>query len=386
MANTHRAKRVFLLAVLGTSFLPVLGLLLNVQVECGLRKENRILAPLPTFAWSAVRDASYFTHFENYFNDHFGFRDWVILSKHDFDSAVFQRVRPDLVRGKDGYIFYKFIVERYVPELFRNYPREYMVDVFVNLRDELARRGIEMMLVHFPNKELIYHDKLPSYWHVESDPARLPFYQGLAELWRRGVHVLSFTPDFFALKEKEEMFTKAEQNHCSPQAYLHSMRRILLELGAAAHVRVDPPEDFPKVYNTKRLFGPAYRSSHFVNTAYATPTPWNSIENGPPSTGGGGRFFYPNPQGVLPSTTVYTDSFFQTLADQFGPVLLPYFQELTMDYATFNPASITDRTRFVLLVCSYQSIEAHVHYHKKILDQLKAATPRHSPAENAPAK
>jgi hypothetical protein len=372
MAITQRAKRVFLLVVLGASFLPLLALLLNVQVECGLRKENRVLAPLPTFAWSTVRDASYFTRFENFFNDHFGFRDWVIFSKHDFDSAVFQRVRPDLVRGKDGYIFHKFIVERYVPDLFRNYPREHMVNVFTELHGELARRGIKMILFQFPNKELIYHDKLPRYWQVETDPARLPFYQGLVEIWRRGVPVVSFTPEFSALRDKEEMFTKVEENHCSPQAYFHAMRCILLEVGEAAHVRVTPPEDFPKVYSAKIEGGKGYRLAHHVNTAYPTPTPWNSGEVGP---SGGYRFFYTNPQGLLPSTTVYTDSFFQNLADQFGPVLLPYFQELCMDYATFNPASITPRTRIVLLVCSDQSIEAHVHYHKRILDQLKAMAP-----------
>src|SRR5262249_4892171 len=106
MPNAHRAKQAFLLVVLGASFLPLLALLLNVQLPCALRSENRAPAAMPAFSWKAVGDASYFSRFEDYFNDHFGYRDWVIFSKHNFDEAVFRRVRPDLVLGKDGYLFY----------------------------------------------------------------------------------------------------------------------------------------------------------------------------------------------------------------------------------------------------------------------------------------
>jgi hypothetical protein len=376
MPTMRRMKQVFLLGVLGASFLPLLALLLNVQVTAGLRKENRILASLPVFEWRGIRDASYFTNFENYFNDHFGFRDWVILKKHDFDATAFQRVRPDLVRGRDGYLFYKFIVERYVPDLFRTYPREYMVEVLLDLRAELARRGITMMLVHYPNKPLIYHDKLPRYWQVESDPAQLPFYQCVEYLRRRGVPVVSFAEDFFALRETEEVFTPAEENHCSPTAYFHSMRRILQALGEASGVSVELPEDFPKVYSPKVLNGMGYRNAHRINTNYGVPTPWTSTEPG--GRGRGGRFFYTNAQAVLPGTTVYTDSFFHFLADQFGPALLPYFRELTVDYTAFDPSSITPQTRFVLLVFSDQSVESHVYHFKKMLDKLKAAGPRKS--------
>jgi hypothetical protein len=366
----HRAKQIFLLAVLALSFLPLLGLLLNVKVSANLRTENRVLAAAPTFSWRSVRDATYFAHFENYFNDHFGFRDVVIARKQSFDWNVLQRVRPDLIRGRDGYIFYKFIAERYMPKLYASFPREYMIEVLMGLREELARRGITMIVVHYPNKPLIYHDKLPSYWQIEADTAQLPFYQGIEELRRRGVPVLSFARDFFALRAREEVFTPAEENHCTPQAYFHSLRQILQTLSDINHVPVNLPDDFPKVYSARIEGGKGYRNAHHLNTAYEQAVPWTAGEEDGP--GRGGRFFYTNAQGVLPSTTVYTDSFFEILAGQFWPLLLPHFQELRMDYTTFSPRSLTPRTRVVMLVFSDQNLEAHIHHYKKMLDELKA--------------
>jgi hypothetical protein len=373
MGNQHDAKRFFLTVILAASYLPLLAMLLNVQVDSELRKENRTLAPLPAFSWSRVADATYFTHFENYFNDHFGFRDWIIYHKHSFDESVLHRVRPDLILGRDGYLFYKFITELYVPALFANYPREYMVAVLMALHDELAQRGITMMIAHYPNKELIYHDKLPSYWRIETDPARLPFYQGLEEIQRRGVPVLSFARDFMALRETEEVFTPAEENHCSPQAYFHSLRCILRSLGEIAKVHVELPADFPKVYSEKMENGKGYRNAHRLNTAYEQSIPWTTIEDDGP--GRGGRYLFRNPLGILPSTTVFTDSFFEHLAGEFGPALLPHFRELRMDYTTFSPESITPQTRVVMLVFSDQSVETHVHRYKMMLDRMKGERP-----------
>lgn len=377
MRNRPLAKRLFLATLLAASFLPLLGLLFNVKVASQTPTENRRLAPLPRFSWPSVADASYFTQFEEYFNDHFGFRDWIIHEKQVFDGTVLQRVRPDLVRGRDGYLFYKFITERYVPHLFAGYPREDMIEVLMGLHDELARRGILMLIVHYPNKPLIYHDKLPSYWKIETNLDRIPFYQGLDEIQRRGVPVLSFTRDFFVLRATAEVFTPAQENHCAPSAYFHSLRRILHTLGELTNVHVELPEDFPKVYSAKIENGINYRKAHRMNTAYDQAIPWTAIEEDVP--GPGRRFYFRNPDGVLPSTTVYTDSFFEVLAKQFAPALLPHFQELRINYTSFIPDSITPRTRIVLLAFSDQCVEAHVHSYKKLLDLLKAMpSPRDS--------
>lgn len=377
MMTAQRAKQIFLASVLAASLLPLIGMLLNVKVAASLRAENRVLAALPTFTWAGAADASYFGHFEEYFNDHFGFRDWVIHRKHTFDESILQRVRPDLIRGRDGYIFYKFITERYLPNLFANYPREYMIEVLMELRAELARRGISMAIIHYPNKPLIYHDKLPSYWKIETDLAQLPFYQGLEEIRRRGVPVLSLADDFFALRAKEEVFTPAEENHCSVPAYFHSLRRFLRMIGDIANVRAELPADYPKVYSTKRENGKGYRNAHLLNTNYPQPVPWTATEDDGPSIGM--RFLIRSSQGILPATTVYTDSFFKILTEQFGPALLPYFQELRIDYTTFSLSSLGPQTRIVVLAFSDQSVETHVHCYKKMLDRLKAASAASAP-------
>jgi hypothetical protein len=363
----RRLKKIFLRSVLVASFLPLFAMLTNVKVGAELRQENRNLAQYPALEWRNFKNASFFTQLESYFNDHFGFREWLILKRHEFDATAFRRVRPDLVRGKDDYIFYKSIVERYLPDLFAKFPREYMVDVFMQLNEKLAQRGIKMVVMIYPNKELIYHEKLPGYWPVESDTGKLPFYQALEEIRGRGVPVLALAPEFFALKEHEKVYTEAEENHCSPPALFYAMNRLLQMLGELADVSVEVPEDFPKVYSRRVVGGMGYRKAQWVNTNYDTPPPWNAIE---PDGKGGLRYSYNGTSGVLPPMTIYTDSFSQTLVDQFGMAFLPYFQELCVDYTTFSPESITPRTKFVVISFSDQSVEAHVHHFKKMLDKL----------------
>jgi hypothetical protein len=348
-----RVKQAFLLAVLGASCLPLLGLILNVHVKADLRTENRRPAEFPTFAWRAVADGSYFTQFESYFNDHFGFRELVIQKKHEFDWLAFRRVRPDLVCGRDHFIFYKFIAEVYRPEQNRQFPKEFMVDLITRLNEKLARKGIRLVIVQYPNKELIYHDKLPSYWQVESDPEQLRFCQAVEALGRSGIPVVALHRDFFALKEREQVFTEVEENHCSPPALFLSMQRILETLSREAKVAVDIPQEFPRVVSDHVEAGKGYRAAQHVNSNYGCGAPWSFYR---PGSTDGYQHFYFNPKGALPSTTVFTDSFLMTLTQEFGSVFLPFFQEFVMDYKTFNPDSITSRTCVVILAFSDQLV------------------------------
>jgi hypothetical protein len=361
------AKRIFLFALLVLSFVPLLAMLFDVKFAVGLRKENRFLAPFPDLRWSAVRDATYFTQLDNYFNDHFGFRDWVIQSKQTFDQLAFNRVRPDLVLGKDNSVYYKFIVERYVPELYRTFPTELMVETFTKLNERLAARGIRLAIVSFPNNPLIYPEKLAEYWGVEHDLDKIPFYQGFERLRRQGIPVLILAHDFLALKEQELVFTEVEENHCTPAALFVALRRILAMLGEMADVPVALPDDFPKTYSERIYGGMGYRNAHRVNTNYGSRPAWAWEK---PDGVGGSRQYYANPKGVLPSTTIYTDSFAHILAAEFGPAFLPHFQELELDHGVFSPESITPRTRIVLVAVSDQAIESHVHYYRRLLEKL----------------
>ncbi|HYT95174.1 MAG TPA: hypothetical protein VEL76_41035 [Gemmataceae bacterium] len=366
---TTRLKQAFLLVMLALSFLPVLAMLLGVRVKVDLRQENRKLAELPKLRLPRVLDAKYFTEFEKYFNDHFGLREWVIKNKQEFDWLAYHRVRPDLLCGPGRFIEYKFIAERYVPDLSKAYPKQYMVDIFTELYERFKKMGIKMLFVLYPNKPLIYPERMPSYWPIETDMAKLPFYQAVEEIRKKGVPILVFAPDFLKMKDHEQVFTDVEENHCTPVALFHSMKRILATLGKMTGTTVATPEDFPKTYSPRIAGGQHYRLAHHVNTNYPTPPPWLKVEVG---QGGGSRYFYKNPErATLPSTTIFTDSFLQTLANEFGTVFLPYFQELCIDYTTFSPDSINPRTRLVVVSMSDQSVESHIHYYKRFLDRMK---------------
>jgi len=139
--------------------------------------EKRPLASFPTLV--SVQDINRFTRdFDLYYQDHFGFREWMI---HRYQREVSKRFgesgAPLAIEGKDGWLFYA------------------MDDVLVDLQGELrfsednvkrlcsglqakkewfARLGILYLPLIAPNKQSVYEHKLKdSYRALKGDSTRL---------------------------------------------------------------------------------------------------------------------------------------------------------------------------------------------------------------------
>lgn len=70
--------------------------------------ENRRLAQMPTFCWSALLDGSWFGDFATYLQDQVAFRDGWINLESAVDNILFAKVEEnDILLGKDGWMFTK---------------------------------------------------------------------------------------------------------------------------------------------------------------------------------------------------------------------------------------------------------------------------------------
>jgi hypothetical protein len=347
-------KRVTLFVLLAMLVSPAAAAVAHVHIETpGLKGENRELATLPDLGWKALWNGSYFRGLDAYVDDHFGLRNVVIRTKQTLERRLLKKTRRDLFAGKNRFTFYTYMASRYQPETMRYLSKDRVVRVVQRLRTRLAKRGIEFLFILFPNKELIYYENVPDHWRLVHDLGAHPYYQACAKLEKRGTNVWVLAPELFDAKKTLQVFTPVEENHISPEAFFLVMQRLLTRVGTRFGTPVEPPSTFPKIRS--RVIGavPGYRTNHYVNTNYGRPAPWARTAHGKH----GWVYEYVNPDGVLPETVAYSDSFLETLTREFGPAFLPYFRSFSLRWGDYDETAITPTTRLVIVATSDQNME-----------------------------
>jgi len=89
---------VFLVILL----LPGIGMVLGVDDR--LNAENRNLAKPPEWSWDAEIIRSFPGRFERYFDDHFGFRSWLIRTAKQVEW-VYDRTKAGIAIGRDDWLY-----------------------------------------------------------------------------------------------------------------------------------------------------------------------------------------------------------------------------------------------------------------------------------------
>lgn len=135
--------------------------------------ENRRRASRPRFTWPGVLagEAPYGKQYEKYFDDHYGFRDFLIRAKHQLDFTVFHR-SDEILIGKDGYLFYRSVVEReqLAMELSWEGSSARILSNLRALQDSFTARGMVFITVALPNKNTLYPELLPP-WAIHRPEA-----------------------------------------------------------------------------------------------------------------------------------------------------------------------------------------------------------------------
>lgn len=158
-------------------FTPLVGGIIQEDQALSLN-EKRKLHQQPDFPVRFSEIAPYIANFEEYYNDHFGFREWFlkgygevkkILGDHDIGKSAANVGTSNTIKGKDGWYFlnrkwdgdpvsdYRNIDLYEEAELLRS------VLYFAARADWLKRRGIEYLFFFAPNKHTIYSEYLPDY-------------------------------------------------------------------------------------------------------------------------------------------------------------------------------------------------------------------------------
>jgi len=165
ITKTNFCKKLLVFAFLGALFLPSVLSLLPFDTASRFIDENRRLAPFPNLVWSQKAIAQFPRGFEQYFNDHFQLRDYLILGYNWLKIKVWKRSsNKKVLIGSDGWLF---VSANHVLEDFCSV-NQFSVDqleerrrVLEAKRDWLARRGIRYLFVIPPNKQSVYPEFMP---------------------------------------------------------------------------------------------------------------------------------------------------------------------------------------------------------------------------------
>lgn len=153
---------------------------------------------------------SYSNAFERYYNDHYGFRDFLIRLKNQMDLSLFSH-SDSVLLGKDGYLFFREQVERDLVKADR-IPPETMEYILERIRDFAAwskANGKTFAVVLCRDKETVYAEKL------DRAPAKRPNVTA-ADIYSAklasepGIIFLDTKPILSAARQKQPVFYRTD--------------------------------------------------------------------------------------------------------------------------------------------------------------------------------
>ena len=190
---------VFISIFLVLCALPSVALLLGYEGE---NYENRPLARMPKLFDSDGLNLSFPSEFDNYYEDHFGFREEMVTAFHGATMAVLgDTLNQKVIVGKENMLFYSETLDDY---LGRNLLSDEEIErIAVCLRiqqDYVKAEDADFAFAIAPNKNTIYPEYMPDYLRpsgAESNRERL-----MKALDRHGVNTIDLAGELTAAKEE----------------------------------------------------------------------------------------------------------------------------------------------------------------------------------------
>ncbi len=167
--KNNNARFIFIFVAI--LFLPLLQMIFGWLEELNL-SEGRRLAEMPSFA--SLNDVrhwdDYLRAYELFFNDHYGFRSYMVKLNSEINLKVFNvSPRNDVIIGKEGWLFYDSptdgasLKDFYGKANFDHNQLALIRNNLLILENEFAKRNINFIIVMAPNKHTIYSEFLPDY-------------------------------------------------------------------------------------------------------------------------------------------------------------------------------------------------------------------------------
>ena len=295
--------------------------------------ENRELAPRPRIERSWASLIALPSGFNNWFQDHFGFR--ASLVRWYGESRYFVLgVSPSssVIAGRDGWLFYADDggVADYTNEKPLSADElEAWIDTLERTRDWLARRGIAYVVTIPPDKHVIYPEEVPGSIHRIHDVSRMDqVLRAIAE----NTHVSSVDvrPALMAARQRELVYDVTD-THWNARGAFVAYQQIIAAVRKQdpavplAWTRDDfaPTEDVVPAGDLAGMMGlKRVMTEHALDLRPRRPRHARVIDpTGADPTAEEGRLVTEIPGSTLPRAVIFRDSF----ASRLAPFLSEHF-------------------------------------------------------------
>lgn len=180
---------------------------------------------------------------QKWFDDHYGYRDWLIRAKTQIDYSVFG-VSDRVYIGKEGWLYLRSIIDKEEPaiEAMSDGELDAVVRRFAALRDFLATKNVRLVVITNQLKDKFYPEYLPYTVRRKNDHQRFDdFRERLRTL--PGIVYIDSTEILSELKKQRQVFYKTDLHWNDPAAT--EVARTLVDRIAALEGRELPFWRFP---------------------------------------------------------------------------------------------------------------------------------------------
>ena len=121
----------------------------------------------PRFTLAGWFDGTYAVNHEAYYNEHIGFRGYLVRTYNQVYYTVFRKINgrrgTQIVRGQDNWLYERDYVQHYLERGKMDVAAmETRIEQLRRLQDALDKRGIGLVLLISPSKPEIYPEHLPA--------------------------------------------------------------------------------------------------------------------------------------------------------------------------------------------------------------------------------
>ena len=224
----NKLKSILLFGFMLILWLPM------VQMVTGLPHlpkldENRKLTSAPVLKpWNAINQ--YTRDSVRWFDDNFGFRDFLIRAKTQVDYSVF-KISDKVHIGSDGWLFYRSVMDVEKPniELTLRKDADAIIEGTQQLANTLATRNIKLIIMIAPMKDVFYSAHLPNTAKKLPNPHQVDLLQDRLKSMKDIIFIDS-TALLRELAKKRNVFHKTDFHWNDPAAF-EVARNLVDEIG-----------------------------------------------------------------------------------------------------------------------------------------------------------
>jgi hypothetical protein len=189
--------------------------------------EKRKLATFPSHPDSLTEIQGFFSGIDNYLNDHFGFREWMVYRyqreiRKRFDDV---EIQSKVIKGTDNWYFFtgdKMLEDFTGKNLRTDNELDEWIKAYRAKKRWLEQQGIQYLLVAVPNKITIYGEFIGEPWAEQKGDTRFSQLKSVLQESDYSTF-LDLTPVLASKAREEYVFFKSDTHWTPYGAYLGYM-------------------------------------------------------------------------------------------------------------------------------------------------------------------